>query len=127
MDDDRRKLASQADRLKDYRWKPGQSGNPNGQPKRPTFEVVVARILDEEVPGSDITKREALARVFVAAMLQKNGQMIREYLARSWPVVQKHEVELPGVGTNALETALDRFRPNGSAGVSVKPNGNGAA
>ena len=74
-------------------WKKGQSGNPKGRPKRPTFEALVATILDEHIPGSDVTKREALARVFVDAMLKRNAPMIREFLERSWPKTTRLEVE----------------------------------
>ena len=115
------------DAIKPYRFKPGQSGNPAGAKKRPKFEHVVAQILDEVVPGSDLTKREALARVFVDSMLKRNGQMIREYLARAWPAVQKHEVDLPRIEPDALEAALDRCLAGEEASVPRKPNGNGAA
>lgn len=119
-------MAECPDQLKVYRFKKGESGNPAGRPKRPSFEALVAQVLDEAMPGHDVTKREALARVFVDTMLHRNGQMIREYLAREWPAVQKHEVELPGVERETLEAALDRWavpveakasprRPNGGA------------
>lgn len=113
--------------LKATRWKKGQSGNPKGLNGRPRFEAVVAKILDEKIPDSDVTKREEVARVFVDALLRSNGQMIREYLAREWPAVQKHEVGLPPVEPNALEAALDRCRPNGETTIPAKPNGGGTA
>jgi hypothetical protein len=113
--------------LKATRWKPGQSGNPKGLNGRPRFEAVVAKILDEKIPGSDVTKREAVARVFVDALLKRNGQLIKEYLAREWPAVQKHEVELPAVPDNAVEAAIDRFLAAEDEPVPAKPNGNGAA
>jgi hypothetical protein len=82
--------------LKKYEWKPGQSGNPAGRPKRLSFEAIVAGVLDEVVPGTDQTKREALARVFVNEMLKRNGAMIREFMLRTWPVIQRHEVKTDG-------------------------------
>jgi hypothetical protein len=117
------------EQIKAYQWKPGQSGNPKGPTPRPKFEAVVAKILDEKIPyaDGDVTKREALARVFVNAMLKNNGQMIREYLAREWPAVQKHELELPPVEQPALEAVLDRFITVEAGEVPRKPNGNGAA
>ena len=113
--------------LRPFLWKKGQSGNPAGPRPRMSFESHVARILDEAVPGADVSKREALARIFVNAMFNRNGQMIREYLAREWPVVQHHEVELPSVEPAALETAFDRLFAGEEASVPAKPNGNGAA
>lgn len=117
-----------SEHIKEYQWKPGQSGNPKGRPRRPSFEAIVATVLDEQLPGSDITKREALARVFVDAMLKRNGQMIREFLLREWPAVTKHEVDFPGAEPNDLEAALDRFlAAQGEVEVPRKPNGNGSA
>jgi len=81
------------DQLKEFAWKPGESGNPAGRPKRPTFESLVAGILDQVVPGTDTTKREALAMIFVDLMLQRNSRIIKEFLAREWAVVSKHEFE----------------------------------
>ena len=83
------------DKMIAAQWKPGQSGNPSGRPRRESFEAIVARILDEKVPGSDTRKREALARVFVDMLLKRNGQMMREYLAREWPATQKVEASFP--------------------------------
>lgn len=120
-------MAECPEQLKATRWKKGQSGNPDGLRKRPSFESVVAKVLDEVVPGSDQTKREMLARVFVTAMLKKSAPLIREYLAREWPAVQKHEVELPGVSDDSIQTAIDRFLAGEDEPVPAKPNGDGAA
>jgi hypothetical protein len=114
------------DQLKEYRFKKGESGNPAGRPKRPSFETLVAQVLDEELPGKDCSKREALARVFVNTMLAQNASMIREFLAREWPAVSKHEVDLPGIGSEALDAALDRWlEPVDAPEVQGRSNGSG--
>jgi hypothetical protein len=115
------------EQLKPFLWKKGQSGNPSGANGRPRFEAVVAKILDEKIPDSDVTKREAVARVFVDALLSSNGQLIKEFLAREWPAIQKLEVELPSVSDDALEDSVNRFIAGESEPVPAKPNGNGAA
>ena len=116
-------MAECPDALKPYRWKPGQSGNPKGPVARPRFEAVVAQILDEQIPGTDTTKRETVARVFVDMLMKRNGQMIREYLARDWPAVQKHEVDLPGTDEAALDAALARIAPPSKTNGSARGNG----
>ena len=120
-------MAECPEHLKATRWKKGQSGNPKGLNGRPRFEAVVAKILDEHIPGSYVTKREAVARIFVNALLKSNGQLIKEFLAREWPAVQKHEVELPRVDDDAVQAAIDRFLAGEDEPVPAKPNGNGTA
>lgn len=114
--------------LKEYRFKKGQSGNPAGRPKRMSFEAMVEHVLDEQIPGGGVSKREALARVFVDTMLHRNASMIREFLMREWPAVQKHEVELPELGPDALSSALDRWLVTDEPpSVPGRSNGSGEA
>jgi hypothetical protein len=81
-------------------WKPGQSGNPKGKPPRPSFESIVRKVLDETVGSTGQTKREVVARVFVDEMIRRNSPLIKELLAREWPV--KSMLEISG-GENPVE------------------------
>ena len=90
-------------------WKKGQSGNPEGRPPKRRFEDVVAEVLEEQIPGTDVTKFETLARVFVTAMLKGDRSLIREFLAREYPV--KKQVEVTGADGRPLELSwLDLIR-----------------
>ena len=119
---------------KAQQFKPGQSGNPGGRGKRVSFEALVAQILDERIPGNDMQKREALARVFVDQMLKRDGAMIRAFLDREWPARQLHEldanlsgeVEVSREGEwKQLASGLDRIKSCGREVPARK--GNGAA
>ena len=93
-------------------FKPGQSGCPGG-PQAPgvarKFETIVAQVLGEKIPGSDMEKREALARVFVDAMLKRDGAMIKAYLDREWPATQKHEIGSLDGSTVTVTTEPERL------------------
>jgi hypothetical protein len=74
-------------------WKPGQSGNPAGKPKRPSFEALVNAALDKEMPGHGITKREVIAQTFVDKLIEDQCRdAFAHFIKRAWPEVNKHEV-----------------------------------
>lgn len=77
------------ERLKPYRWKPGQSGNPKGRPRRKTMEQVALDILHQEVGDLEDpteTGLEKLARVVIEGAIEAgNETMIRLLVERIWP------------------------------------------
>ena len=76
-----------------------------------SFETLVNRALDKEVPGHGITKREALAELFVNQLLaKKNDSAFGHYIRRGWPEISKHEISAE-VDMNAeMEVAAEELR-----------------
>ena len=73
----------------EHRWKPGQSGNPKGRPKGAhRLEKLVAKELESELEILDerMTKEQAMARALVDHFIKGNAAVIKEMLARLWPV-----------------------------------------
>jgi len=100
-----------ADHLKRYRWRPGQSGNPRGRPKRKTFAEVFYAVLQEKLTAkqrrefekkyggklenlTSATKMEVLARVIIDNALRANLDAFREIGDRLDP--KRKRVEITG-------------------------------
>ena len=55
-------------------WRPGQSGNPNGRPKRSaTWKQILDNVCDEIDPDGT-TKKEAICRVLVKLALEEGKE-----------------------------------------------------
>ena len=125
------------------KFKPGQSGNPNGRPPRPSLESLVRDVMDEEiqvkVAGQDvtITKREAIARIVIEDTLKRKTPILKELLKREWPEVTRHELSGPGGSPIELEDARGRLAGRlsrlalqlrgGEVPERVGPNGSGTS
>lgn len=58
-------------------WKPGESGNPNGRPKKGlTLTDIAKEILEEELPNG-VTRKEALMRQVAKLAYDGNETMIK--------------------------------------------------
>jgi len=68
--------------LRPYQWKPGQSGNPKGRPKRKTLSEAVYEVLMEEFPNTGKTNLEMLARVIVKEAMKGKFPFAKEILDR---------------------------------------------
>lgn len=62
------------------RWKPGQSGNPGGRPKRTPLADACREVLSEKVPGdaNDRTNARAIAEKLVAMAIAGDIRAIQE-------------------------------------------------
>lgn len=72
----------------EHRFKPGESGNPNGRPKgRYRLETMVQKELDKiiEVEGEEISQQEAAARALVKKLIAGDQRIVAEMLKRIWP------------------------------------------
>ena len=74
--DEGRLQANHPDRakhLKQYRWKPGESGNPKGRPKVKTSQERLRDAMLQEIPladGGKITTEDAMDRICIRMLLE---------------------------------------------------------
>jgi hypothetical protein len=77
------------------RWKPGESGNPNGRPNgaATSFERVLEQELERQVPGdsslgdeSRICRRRRLVRALLDAVERGDSWAVRLAFERVWPM-----------------------------------------
>src|ERR1700693_2918298 len=70
-----------------HAWKPGQSGNPAGAPKRGmSWAEIIKTVGDEAAPGRpDVTMKEAVVRAAFMHAIKANAMIRREIMQRSEP------------------------------------------
>ncbi len=76
-------------------WKPGQSGNPKGRPKVKSFETRVMDMLSEAIGETGEDKGDLIVRRFIKMLIEGDGPMLREFLARMWPAIVKLDIDMP--------------------------------
>lgn len=72
----------------DAQWKPGQSGNPAGRPKKKSFEEVMKDYLEGQLPNDaqGRTRLEAMvAIVFSEGVTKRNAKVMIALLDRLYP------------------------------------------
>lgn len=111
--------------LAPYRWPKGVSGNPRGRP--PTnLEKAVKRLLEEQHETEGVTNVELLARRIVKAALSGKSLERNALLAREWPAIERHEVELIEPDYTELDAHLAALdAPGATNGVGTHPAANG--
>ncbi len=86
-------------------WKPGQSGNPKGRPKKQTLEEELSQYLQAEIADADsetgevrITRLHAMVRkIFALGVDKENAQVLIAIMDRLYPkpIVIKGDPEAP--------------------------------
>jgi len=78
--------------MREKMWKPGESGNPAGRPKKATLQGRVLDLLEEEIKGAKgegTDRLEVIARIIVDEIITKrNTKVIALVLDRIWPKTQ---------------------------------------
>ncbi len=113
-----------------HKFKPGQSGNPLGRPKRPnplSFEPELADELYQSIAmteNSTITNKQAIAKTVVAAARKnaKQGMALMEYCAK----LRHQAVNVSAADDDAFVEKLvsgesDGTQDNSSSAPSEKP------
>jgi len=97
---------------KDTQFKPGQSGNPRGRPKKSkNVEAMIQRELDEVVTLQEggcqirITKREAIIKQLVNSAIKGDTKPLQLMFAH----LEKHREPEPFVSTAADDAELLKY------------------
>jgi hypothetical protein len=83
--------------LKEHRWKPGQSGNPNGRPRRKPITEMYLKMLDEKAPfdPKGRTFRELMCLGQMKAAIQGKPEAMKEITNRLEGAVGRGEDDTP--------------------------------
>jgi len=73
----------------EYRFKPGQSGNPKGRKKNKSFEQLVRDKMQEKLKDLEETRIERLAEMFVDDLItNRDDKDFDLWMKRAWPEVR---------------------------------------
>jgi hypothetical protein len=120
-----------ADHLKDYQFKPGQSGNPGGRPKDRSPTAVMREVLDRnEIDGKPIKGGrqvlDLMIEVAAKRALMGDYNFFREFMNRMDGKV-RDKLELQGGLTIRVEYADDHPEaPEATPGPASDPGGSEA-
>lgn len=101
VDDTEKQQSNSKEWLKEYQYKPGESGNPNGRPKGESITAKLRKILEEVSPDGR-TYADIIAKEIVNNILDQGGNLkhgfntplLRELLERvEGKIPDKHEIE----------------------------------
>lgn len=110
-----------------HQWKPGQSGNPKGNPKAPKLKALIDQYLEGIAdPATQKTRLEMLAQSIVIGALKRESAALKELLARLYPEPAK-DINLNATIVAATERNawLDQIKL--APTMTSRLNGNGHA
>lgn len=81
--------------LKPWLWKPGQSGNPHGRPKKLTS--ILEQVLFEEKDKNGITKAQKLVKAAVERAIKKSDFLVKEVWDRTEGKLKEDRDEQGGI------------------------------
>ncbi len=93
-------------------FKPGQSGNPAGRPKRaPSFREELLEELGEATAAGNVTKQRALIRTLVDSAIDGNlraASVLVGFLAKAGDEAQANDVQVSDEDQNILADYVGR-------------------
>lgn len=105
------------------KWKPGQSGNPKGRPKRERLETLIEQSLDQPASPDVLaslgcepdaegnysikSRRDALVELFSRKLEAGDDKAWALYIDRVWPKVNLHDVTVRDEDADSLDVELD--------------------
>ena len=88
-------------------WKPGQSGNPSGSPKREnSLTHILEQIGSEPVDETGLTRKQALARLMWSKALDDVDMTAMKYIYDRIDGSPRQAVEMTGADGDPIEVVV---------------------
>lgn len=104
---------AKAPQLVPHRFKPGQSGNPSGRPKKRLITDQLEKLLKQKDPKTGKPNAELVAAGLIKLLAQ--GKNVPEILNRIEGPVRAAEDDIAANSLNAVSKLLDRLDADGAA------------
>lgn len=105
-------------------WKPGQSGNPKGRPKRPSITDLAHEYLQEVDKETGETRLRQLVRSVCIGAIKREKSPLHELLARIDPAPSGNNITINNNLRVPIMDALDELGVRRAEKLSEETNGN---